>query len=192
MAKLVRETSAGKAVKAFVILKAGKQVATVHAHTSANGVSVNVWNIGDKATLRSYKAAMATIKPAERRNVMANAEREALKARDWVSPNAAEGWAAFDLFNLQKSHGDSLEEALAGLWVDGHQLFDHSTETAQTKRLYLQYSQASDAEVGAIGKRIEKLGAQLANWVDGEYSSVFMLGGLRRLEKMGYTVISAI
>lgn len=46
--KQVRETKAGKSISAWVILKAGKDIATVQAHYGNSGqVTVNVFNYGN-------------------------------------------------------------------------------------------------------------------------------------------------
>lgn len=43
--KQVRETAAGQAISAWIILKEGKHIGTVHAHYSNGGVcTVNVWD----------------------------------------------------------------------------------------------------------------------------------------------------
>ncbi len=81
MAKQVRSTNAGHSISAWVILNSkGEHVATVNAHYSNGGrVSVDVWNIGNKATRRSYESAMLRLAPEARAAAMAKAERDALK-----------------------------------------------------------------------------------------------------------------
>lgn len=44
--KQIRETAAGKSISAWVILKDGKEVATVQAHYSQSRVMVDVWDYG--------------------------------------------------------------------------------------------------------------------------------------------------
>lgn len=47
--KQVRETAAGRSISAFVILKKGKEVATVQMHHSNGGtVTVDIWNGNNK------------------------------------------------------------------------------------------------------------------------------------------------
>ena len=49
--KQVRETEAGKAIAAYIVLKNGKEVARVHAHFADSGnVQVDVW---DDATIKA-------------------------------------------------------------------------------------------------------------------------------------------
>ena len=44
--KQVRETAAGKSISAWVVLKNGKEVATVQAHYGQSRVMVDVWDYG--------------------------------------------------------------------------------------------------------------------------------------------------
>ena len=54
--KQVRETAAGQSISAWVILKKGKEVATVQAHYGNSRVLVNVW---DKASGYDMQAGSA-------------------------------------------------------------------------------------------------------------------------------------
>ncbi|EPX9606381.1 hypothetical protein ACW6G5_004691 [Pseudomonas aeruginosa] len=217
MAKQVRSTNAGHSISAWVILNSkGEHVATVNAHYSNGGrVSVDVWNIGDKATRRSYDSAMLPLAPEARAAAMAKAERDALKKRDWLKPEDAPGYAAYDLFGLQQSSAggygyDKLAAALSGLVIDGHTIADHCGRVPEKEKaraaLFTQYCKFHDysgertraAEKGwdraHWAKRASKIGASFANWDSdkGRYTSLHFEGGLRRLETLGYRVIQAI
>jgi len=209
MAKQVRETSAGKSVSAYVVLnRKGQHVATVNAYfPNGGGCSVDVWNCGQPAVNACWNAAKKCGKLSE--SGIAKALANCTKNRDWIGDDEHEQWAAFDLFGMQQSSGNDLEGALDGLVIDGQYLFDHCGKDAQTVKLLAKYHKAMHAHpdhaqptsyLYAKGMQKEwdikaqKLGAYFSNWSSNtnSYGSLFMQGGLRRLQELGYTVIQAI
>lgn len=209
MAKQVRETAAGKSVSAFVVLnKKGQHVATVNAYfPNGGGCSVDVWNLGQSAVNNSWAAAIKCGKLSKAG--LEKALAGATKNRDWISDDERAQWAAFDLFGMQQSTGNNLESALDGLVIDGQYLFDHCGKDDQTVKLLAKYHKAMHAHpdhveatsyLVAKGMQKEwdakaaKIGASFANWSSNtnSYGSLFMHGGLRRLQELGYTVIQAI
>ncbi len=220
MAIQVRDTKAGNSISAWVILnKKGEHVATVNAHYSNGGtVTVDVWNLGDKAVRESYAAAMATLEPKVRTVAIAKAERDALAKFDWRRMDEASNWAAFDLFGYQQGRAggygyDKFTAALAGLWIDGHRMANHSGCSLETERLLAQYKRAcakfevrqpTEGQGVSISyafpqdfqktwdEKARKLGAHFANFNGGRYQSLYLKAGLERLEMLGYRVIQAI
>jgi hypothetical protein len=206
--KQVRETAAGKSVSAFVVLnKKGEHVATVNAYfPNGGGCTVDVWNLGQSANNNAWAAAIKSGKLSKAG--VEKALAEATKNRDWVSEDERAQWAAFDLFGLQQSRGNDIEGALAGLVIDGQYLFDHCGKDEQTAKLLAKYQAArgelvaqwvhdSEGQVRDLQKiwdeKAKRIGASFANYQTGKgYTSLFMAGGLRRLQDLGYTVIQAI
>lgn len=210
MAKQVRETTAGAAISAFVVLnKKGEHVATVNAHYSAGGrVSVDVWNIGD-AVMRSFETARRTGRLSD-----AALEKHASRAPDYYTgQDQRQEWAAHDLFGLQQvSAGgcgyDKLTAALAGIIIDGHTIADHSGHVPESekarRRILEQYKKAAlaggkwlDSDRQKWLKKAASIGANFHNWRADEsgagyWGSLHFESGLSRLETFGYRVIQAI
>lgn len=104
----VRDTAAAKSVSAYVILKGARRIATVRAHFSNNGrVIVNVWQEPEaaKRSARAAEKAGEPLKPAG--EYSEPGEYQAAKA----------GGYGYDKFAA----------ALAGMWIDGHRMGDHSS-----------------------------------------------------------------
>lgn len=184
MATYVRETSAGKSISAWVILKGRRQVATVQAHYSNSGrVLVNVWQRSEAAE----RSALA-------------AERDGLqiKPEKYMSPMSYQQGSA-------SGYGyDKFTAALSGLYIDGHAMTDHCSRRGAPKP-------PKGRKTFPRGYQPPK-GYQLANFVDGSkrwvdsgdkrhpdmgddesgYRDCYRLDALKYLEAKGYTVISAI
>ena len=209
MATQVRETAAGKSISAWVLLnKKGQHVATVNAYfPNGGGCKVDVWNLGQSAVNNSCAAAIKFGKLSAK--AATKALEDCKKNRDWISDDERQQWAAFDLFGMQQSSGNDIEGALAGLVIDGQYLFDHCSKDAHTEKLLTAYHKAMHAHpdhtlptnhLYAKGMqkdwdiKAQKIGASFANWScnTNSYGSLFMHGGLRRLQELGYTVIQAI
>jgi len=109
----VRETAAGKSIRAMIICKGARKVATVQVHYgSGGGVLVNIWQEPDAAK-RSADARAKAGKP--------------FKAEEYRSAGA---------FQQAKSGGygyDKLTAALSGLIVDGHEMSDHCSRNGAPK-----------------------------------------------------------
>lgn len=210
MAKQVRETTAGAAISAFVVLnKKGEHVATVNAHYSSGGrVSVDVWNIGD-AVVRSFETARRNGRLSD-----AALAKHASRAPDYYTDQGeCEQWAARDLFGLQQASAggygyDKFAAALAGLIIDGHTIANHCGQVPECEkarqRILAQYLKA--AKVGEAGdltsrqkwqKKAAAIGANFCNWRTDEsgagyWNDIHFESGLDRLRAFGYRVIQAI
>jgi hypothetical protein len=100
MPKYVSDTSAGKAISAWVILRGSREVATIRVFYG-NSCLVNVFQ-GTEAVARCAKAVKMT----------------------------TEGRAAYDRFGFQRASAggygyDKLTAALSDLMIDGHLLTDY-------------------------------------------------------------------
>lgn len=219
MATQVRETAAGKSISAYVVLnKKGEHVATVNAHFSNGGrVSVDVWNLGDKAINACLDGAIRADLVTEKTLEKAIAASEA--KRDWEAKGSDRhtDWAAFDLFGLQQGSAggygyDKFAAALRGLWVDGHQMADHCGQSDTSRRLLANYERACrkfetrtpKGQGVSLGyalpegfqktwdQKARKIGARFTNYNGGRYRSLYLETGLKRLETLGYRVIQAI
>ncbi len=136
----VRDTAAAKSVSAYVILKGSRQVATVRSHYSDGGrVIVNVWQQGEAAA-RSAAAAEKAGEPMK-------------KTDRYDSPGeyqaAAAGGGGYDKFAA----------ALAGMYIDGHVMGNHSSPKGAPK---LPAGRKTYPE----GFKVPK-GYHLANWQNG-------------------------
>jgi len=212
MAVQVRDTAAGKSISAYIVLnKKGVHVATINVHFGNSRVSVDVWNLGDKAIHACRVAAIKSgaLKP----EAFVKAVEASKVKRDWGNGQDHESHATYDLFGFQQGSAsgygyDKYTAALSGLWIDGHQLADHSRGNAQTERLLVAYQkatakcetvEAANEVRKAFNDKAAKIGAFLTNYRScqddrerGFYGSCYLESGLSRLEKLGYTVIQAI
>lgn len=205
----IRDTAAAKSVSAWVILKRGKEVATVRAHYGNGGsVTVNVWQRSDAAE-RSAKATERYGHP--------------LEATDkYNSPGS---------YQADRAGGygyDKFTAALGGMWIDGHRMSDHSSRDGAPKppkgltyfpadykcpkgyslanygeydeqgkrRDSYSWSEAATAELGEgaafadVQRRVKQL-RESAN-LTGGYSNCYKADGLKFLQAIGYTVIQAL
>jgi len=217
MATQVRETSAGKSVSAFVVLKRGKHIATVNAHFSNGGrVSVDVWNVGDNATTRCLESALNTGVLTEAQ--FAKAVTASQTKRDWGQNQDHESFAAYDLFGMQQGSAggygyDKFAAALRGLWVDGVRMADHCGTDSESEKLLAAYGrdckrheQREEIEGQAVrvyytfpdgfqkrwDDKAKRMGAHFANFNGGKFRDLYITAGLDRLRNMGYDVIQAI
>lgn len=218
MAVQVRETKAGKSISAYVVLnKKGEHVATVNMHFSDGGrVTADVWNIGDKAVQACRIAAIkcGALKP----ETFVKAVEASKVKRDWGNRQDHESHATYDLFGMQQGAAggygyDKATAALSGIWIDGHQLADHSRMSPATERLMSQYKRECEGfkvttPIEGQGVSVSyalpagfhkewnlkaaKIGAYFTNFNGGRYTSIYLDSGLARLEKLGYRVIQAI
>ena len=206
MAKQVRETTAGAAISAYVVLnKKGEHVTTVNAHYSNGGrVSVDVWNHG-AAVIRSFETARKIGRVSDKA-LASHADR----APDYYKEQSErEEWAARDLFGLQQSSAggygyDKYTAALAGLIIDGHTIADHCGRVPEdeNKRAALMRAYVRAVESGqpvddkAWRAKAWRIGCRFTNWgscgVGERYGSLYFESGLGRLEAFGYRVIQAI
>lgn len=207
MATQVRETKAGSSISAYVVMnKKGVHVATVNAHFSNGGtVTVDVWNIGDKAA-EACRVAASKCGALKASDFVKAVDASRVK-RDWGTTQPHESFAAYDLFGLQQGRAsgygyDKFAAALSGLWIDGQQIADHCGTVANAEKakaaLFKAYVKECDGEWLKRSTReyweakAEKLGARFANFRDGRYQSLHFTAGLDRLTALGYTVIQAI
>lgn len=143
MVTQVRETAAAQKISAYVVLtKGGKEVATVHAHF-AGTVRVDVWTSGDRALKRNAKA------------------RGLADMMDAMQQSGSAGGSGYNKFTA----------ALAGLYIDGHCMFDHCGKDKRSERLMKQYLDAMSTARGPSISKVQehydakaaKLGASFAN-----------------------------
>lgn len=163
MKKQVRESSVAKSVRAIVVLNPqGKHVGTVQAHYSDAGIC---------------------------------------RVDVWAIPH---GHNHFELRHQGRADGggyDKFTAALAGTVIDGHRLFDHCERGVESNALLMEYNTKPIKWDGLVHKRfIDKakaIGASFASVSKDTkgnpyYMACYMLPGLERLEKMGYTIINAL
>lgn len=206
MANQVRETKAGAAISAYVVLnKKGEHVATVNAHYSNGGrVTVDVRNTG-KAVMRSFDTARKTGRVSDKA-LAAMAE----KAPDYYKEQAdREDWAARDMYGLQQSSAggygyDKFAAALAGMIIDGHTIANHCGQVPEDekKRAALMRAYVKAVESGQSGsdkqwrEKARRIGCDWANWDVSApipcWRSLYFSTGFNRLEYFGYRVIQAI
>ena len=206
MANQVRETKAGAAISAYVVLnKKGEHAATVNAHYGSGGrVSVDVWNIG-KAVIRSFETARKIGRVSDKA-LAALAE----KAPDYYKSQVErEDWAARDMFGLQQSSAggygyDKFAAALAGLIIDGHTMANHCGQVPEDEKkraaLMRAYVKAFDSGQSGSDKqwreKAARIGCHFTNWgacgIGERWGSLYFAHGLGRLECFGYRVIQAI
>lgn len=206
MTKQVRETTAGKALSASIVLdKKGRHVATVQSHYSNGGtVTVDVWSHGDAATIANWKTARAIGRVSDKR-----AADLIASAPDYYNGSDREAWAACQLLNLQQGRAggygyDKFASAIAGLIIDGHTLANHcgNVPEDEKKRAALLRAYVKECAAGGNGngeewrKKAARIGCSFANWgscgVGERYMSLHFIDGLNRLECLGYRVIAAI
>lgn len=206
MTKQVRETTAGNALSASIVLdKKGRHVATVQAHYSNGGtVTVDVWSHGDAAILANWKTARANGRVSDKQ-----AAELIASAPDYYTGSDREARAAFERFNLQHGRAggygyDKFAAAIAGLIIDGHTLANHCgyVPEDEKKRAALMRAYVKACAAGGNGndkkwrEKAARIGCSFANWgscgVGERYMSLHFIDGLSRLECFGYRVISAL
>jgi hypothetical protein len=156
MLKYVRDTKAGKSIKAYVIMKGRRKVAKVQVHYGDSGtVLVNVWQDSDGF------------------------------ARSAEQANWHEDQENFQFASAGGYGYDKFINALAGMWIDGHQMADHC---GARKKL------PKGQNVFPVGFTAPK-GYRLANWISGDqpgWRDCYKLPGLDYLRDLGYIVVQAI
>lgn len=179
----VRETAAGKSIKAFVILdRKGAEVATVNCHFSDGGVClVNVW----QSTAPALKSQAAFAK--------ANPQAKPSKDRDFYFQHAKASGYGYD----------KETSALSGLYIDGHLLTDHCSRLGAPKPPKGRKTFPRDTKAPK--------GYSFANYADGAktfhdgtrfhpdmpetesgYADCYRDSGLKFLTAIGYRVHQAI
>lgn len=212
--KQVRETNAGSAISAYIILnKKGDHVATLQSHSSGT-VSIDVWTHDCLTELACLKTALKTGRLSEKALINKMAE-----APDYYSSaSEREEWAAHELYGLQQGKAggygyDKFAAALSGLIIDGHTMANHcgsvpeceKTRASLLKRYWADMHASpehvkSEHYKTALAKQKEwdekarKIGASFANWrtETNSYGSLHFQTGLERLEMLGYRIIQAI
>jgi hypothetical protein len=173
MGKYVRETNAARSISAYVILKAGREVATVNIYHGQGRVLVNIWQT-------------------------ASAIERCAKAVDLTFPNDER--KAHSTFQFQHATAggygyDRVTSALSGLMIDGHKLSDHCERTGAPKPPKGRKTYPRDYKTPR--------GYTLANWVSSRthpnvpnveegYTDCYRLSGFEYLTALGYTVLQAI
>ncbi len=182
--KQVREMEAAKKIRAIIVINPkGEHVGTVQAYFGAR-VVVDVWNVGDRAIIKTAKA-------------------------QGVELSAADEWEKFAPFAHQQGSAggggyDRFTAALAGMYIDGIKLFDHCGQDENSRRALVAYQKDSEKYCGEgaspearqtgekVLKRKRELfrrqGMRLANGG----KSLHYMDGLNRLREMGYKIITAI
>jgi len=214
MSKYVSQTAAGKSIKARLIMKGTREVATVLTHYGNGGsVLVNVFQ-RKEAAQRSIEARAKAGNP--------------FKPQEWESEGRFQ-WARAGGYGYDKETA-----ALRGMNIDGQDLTDHCDRTKAPKppkgrrtypcdakapkgyqfANYCQISRSTGKRINSIDFR-EKAQAQLGyerpmsdeqwdathklaerlenEWLQSEdcevgYSDCYRLSGLQYLESLGYTV----
>lgn len=182
MTKYVRETSAAKSIKAFVIMKGSRHVATVQAHYGNSRCLVNVWHNDGSAPMQhgsasgggydKFTAALSGL------TIDGHVMSDHCGAR--LSPPKALGYFPAD---YKPRRGYRLENYGE---YDAHGVRWTSYSAQDSARTQLGESAEWDA-VGALAKQLRAD----ANLTRG-YSSCYKESGLSYLEALGYSVISAI
>lgn len=191
--KHVRETTAGKSISAYVILNPkGEHVATVQSHYANGGtVTVDVWNIGDKATL---KTALAMGYSVDEKGHLIDAKGVNMGLYPYCVAGLQQGRAGGGGY-------DKFTAALRGAVIDGHKMTDHCGESRKPPKGRKTWPRDAKAPKGF----------RFANWIDGSrkahdgsrmyphipegesgYASCYRESGLEYLKAIGYRVIQAI
>jgi hypothetical protein len=214
MSKYVSQTAAGKSIKARLIMKGTREVATVLTHYGNSGsVLVNVFQCSE-ATRRSIEARAKAGNP--------------FKPQEWDSEGRFQ-WARARGYGYDKETA-----ALRGMNIDGHELTDHCDRTKAPKppkgrrtypyemkapkgyqfANYRQISRSTGRRVRSFDfidkakeqlsytsggsdeqwQAVHELAEKLENeWLQSEdceagYSDCYRLSGLGYLESLGYSV----
>lgn len=181
MKKQVRESKAGQSISAYVILnKAGQHVATVHQHCSNyRVVTVDVWQHDADVLAR---CAVTADFPGCKPPALYGAHKADIYDRFQLQQGRAAGYGY-----------DKATAALAGIIIDGHTLADHCGRAPEVEKrrvaLLKRYQKHPDAmPYSDWHKAADRIGCRWANGMQ----SLHVIGGLERLESLGYTVIQAI
>ena len=158
----VRDTKAGRAIKAFVVLdKRGDQVATVHAHYSEGGtVTVNVWDNKTCTPLQKGRAG----------------------GYGYDKFTAALSGLVIDGHKLTDHCQESLKPPKGRLWQD-------SDRAKLAKKGFVLSNWTGPREEG---KPFNSWGREGVPDEASGYVSAYRLSGLRYLEALGYRVLQAI
>ena len=181
MTKYVRETRAAKSIKAFVIMKGARHIATVQAHYGDSRVLVNVW-LNDGTPMQNGTAS----------------------GGGYDKFTAALSCLKIDGHVMSGHCGTSLKppKVLGYFPVDykprkGYRLANYGEYDAAGKRMNsYEYRDIARAQLGksAEWEAVDDLAKQLradANLTRG-YSSCYKESGLSYLESLGYSVVGAI
>lgn len=184
----VRETTAGKAIAAYVILSpTGEEVATVNLHHTQSRTIANVWQSDDAAKRSAEFAASLPTIPTDLR----------LKVKGPKTP---------DVFRFQvgiaRGYGyDKATRCLAGLVIDGIPITDHCSRYGAPARPGSLYPR--DFPLPA-GYSFANYRSGDSTWSDGSprhpdvekgaegYSDCYRDSGLKIFAALGYRVIQAI
>lgn len=107
-------------------------------------------------------------------------------------------------FQYGKASGygyDKFTSALSGLIIDGHTMADHcgrvpecESKSAKLQKAYILDNRHYQECFKEYEEKAAKIGAKFASWSSekGKFTSLHFVGGLNRLELLGYTVLQAI
>lgn len=202
----VRETTAGKAIAAYVVLspETGEEVATVNLHFTSSRVLVNVW----QREFAAIKSAEFAEKNRSAEPVKHPDEVAAFPFRPVVKAPKGRAYASADFwFQASRAGGygyDKRTAALSGMIIDGIPLTDHCS----------RYGAPIGPDHGRFPTGYEPpKGFRLSNYIrvdrdperphgrfessdlpDGwtGYADCYREPGLGVLEALGYRVIQAI
>lgn len=193
---VVRETAAGKSISAWVILKAGKEVATVQAHYGSGGaVTVNIFQCGSAANRSEAASGLKALYfQAATAGGYGYDKLTAALSGLWIDGHQLTDHCGGSLKPPRRlKYFPSDYKPRKGYRLANYGQFDRAT--GEPRGSYWLRDEAEcqlgkGAEWEAVQARIAELKAA-ADTVGG-YSSCYRDEGFKYLQAIGYTVIQAI
>lgn len=181
MSKYVRETAAGKSIRAIVIMKGARHVATVQAHYGSSRVLVNVWH-NDGTPMQSGTAGGYGYD----------------KFTAALSGLSIDGHTLTDHCGGRKKAPKALGYFPADYKAPkGYALANYGEYDAKGKRWHsFDFNELAKEKLGADAawEDVSALSKQLKaeTQLTGGYGDCYRESGLKYLEALGYSVINAI
>lgn len=196
MTKYVRETAAAKSISAWVILKGSRYVATVQAHFGNSRVLVNIWQHGEEmqsGTASGYgydklTAALAGLK-IDGHELTDHCSRlgapKPPKGNAGLFPRDYKPRAGFSLSNWTRASRETGKRFHAYDWNDKAR---RELGLPDDGRLI---SDSQFQTMADLADNLKKAWEESPDYAEG-YADCYRESGLKYLEKLGYSVHSAI
>lgn len=193
MTKYVRETAAAKSLSAWIILKGSRHVATVQAHYGSSRVLVNIWQSGHElqtGTASGYGYDKLTAALA---GLTVDGHQLTDHCARLDAPKPPKGNAGLYPSDYKPRKGFSLANYCRASRATGRILraYDWQERARESLGIGKDSDPASWAQVNEKAIALEQEWRESDDCVTG-YSDCYREPGLRYLEKIGYSVHSAI